>query len=523
MLLGIEALSIEFVEVLRATRSGSEPAVRRHNLQAANRRLVAGGINELRGDGFTRQFRGLHGFGGQLLKSGLLLRRAGRVNPSVERAAQLAGQVMVMSPHVKARAGFDFRRKQAEDQAILLRHPSRAVAAQEARARAFLAAEAERAVMQAGREVLEAHRHFAELAVQSGYDPVHQTAADNGLPDGGGGGPIRPVPQQIIDSDGEVVVRVHQAHGGRDDAVAVGVRVAAERHIELVLLPLQAGQRVGAGAVHADLPVVVHRHEAEGRVHARVHDGEVQTVTFLDRLPVVYGRPAQRVHADLHVRAADGVHVQHRAERFDVGPDVVVLVGGRGAQGGFVGHPPQAVAVGMQELIRAMLNPVGDIRVRRTAVRRIVFQPAVGRRVVGGRDANPIRQPVFAATVILQDREGKSGRGRESVIGLDENLDAVGREDFQGGALGGRGESMGVLRHEHRPRRAVGAPVVADRLGDGEDVRLGEGAIKRRAAMPAGAEADELIRVGEVRGALVVVAFERGDINQQLRRGGLAS
>ena len=369
--------------------------------------------------------------------------------------------------------------------------------------------------MQARGKILKAHGDFAQAPVKPFHNPVNQAATHDSLSDGGGTRPLQAVPQQVIDGHGEIVVRIHQPCGGRDNPVAIRIRVAAKGNVELVLKPHQAGHRVRAGAVHADLPIVIHGHEAEGRVHARIHDGEIQTVAFLDRLPVVHGCPAQRVHADLHARAADGVHVEHGAERFDVGPDVVVLVGGRGAQGGFVGHPLQTVAVGMQDLISAMLNPVGDIRVGRAAVRRIILQSTVGRRVVGGRDANPIRQPVFAATVVIQDREGESRRGRESVMGLDEDLNAIGGEDFQGGALGERGERMGVLGHEHRPRRPVGSSIVADCLGDGENVRLGESAVEGRAAMAARAEADQLVRVRQVGFPLVIVAFELADINQQ--------
>ncbi len=52
------------------------------------------------------------------------------------------------------------------------------------------------------------------------------------------------------------------------------------------------------------------------------------------------------------------------------------------------------------------------------------------------------------------------------------------------------------------------SPVVADGLGDGQDVGLGERAAKRRAAMAAGAEADQLVGVAQVGLALEILAFE---------------
>ena len=93
------------------------------------------------------------------------------------------------------------------------------------------------------------------------HDPVDQAAADQRLAHGGRRRPVGAVRQQVADRHGEVVVGVHQPGGGRDDAVAVGVGVVAEGDVEPVLQLHQAGHRVGAGAVHADLAVVIDRHE----------------------------------------------------------------------------------------------------------------------------------------------------------------------------------------------------------------------------------------------------------------------
>ena len=66
------------------------------------------------------------------------------------------------------------------------------------------------------------------------------------------------------------------------------------------------------------------------------------------------------------------------------------------------------------------------------------------------------------------------------------------------------------------------ATVVADGLGHGEDVGLRERAEQRRAAVPAGAEADALCRIVEVRLAGEVLALEPGQVDQDLLRGGFA-
>ena len=63
-------------------------------------------------------------------------------------------------------------------------------------------------------------------------------------------------------------------------------------------------------------------------------------------------------------------------------------------------------------------------------------------------------------------------------------LHPVGRQDLERRALGRTGQCVRVLAHVERAVRALAAPVVADRLGDGQDVGLGETC--RAAAFPGG-------------------------------------
>ena len=86
----------------------------------------------------------------------------------------------------------------------------------------------------------------------------------------------------------------------------------------------------------------------------------------------------------------------------------------------------------------------------------------------------------------------------------------------------GPGHRVGVLAHVERAVGALAAPVVADSLGDGQDMRLGERAVQRRAPVPAGAEADQLVRIFHVGAALVVLPFELGQIDQHLLWGRFA-
>src|SRR5207247_7677405 len=91
------------------------------------------------------------------------------------------------------------------------------------------------------------------------------------------------------------------------------------------------------------------------------------------------------------------------------------------------------------------------------------------------------------------------------------------------GALSRLGEGVRVLPHVERAVDALTTAVVADRLRDRRDMRLGERAPERRAAMAARAEADDLRGVVHLRPALVVFPLEPDQIDQHGRRRWLAS
>ena len=64
--------------------------------------------------------------------------------------------------------------------------------------------------------------------------------------------------------------------------------------------------------------------------------------------------------------------------------------------------------------------------------------------------------------------------------------------------------------------------VFADRLGDGQDVRLIERAAQRRATVTAGAEADPLCAIRDVGLARVVLVSKVADIDEKVLWSGLA-
>ena len=96
--------------------------------------------------------------------------------------------------------------------------------------------------------------------------------------------------EQVANRDSQVMVGVHEPHRLGDDPVPVGIGVVAEGEVEAVLELDQAGHRIGARAVHANLAVVVERHEPERRIDRRVGDGDIQAVTYR-RSAASNGRP----------------------------------------------------------------------------------------------------------------------------------------------------------------------------------------------------------------------------------------
>src|SRR5439155_17771860 len=75
-------------------------------------------------------------------------------------------------------------------------------------------------------------------------------------------------------------------------------------------------------------------------------------------------------------------------------------------------------------------------------------------------------------------------------------------------------DRVGVLAQEERPVDPALPAVLADRLRRRQDVRLGEAAVVRRAAVTARAEGDELLRIADVGLTLVVRALQRRDVDQ---------
>ena len=115
-----------------------------------------------------------------------------------------------------------------------------------------------------------------------------------------------------------------------------------------------------------------------------------------------------------------------------------------------------------------------------------------------------------------------TGCRSKAIVLLNDGFNAIRSQNFKRGPLCRVGERVRVLAHVQRPVRTLRAPIVADSLRDGQNVGFGKRSVQRRAAMSAGAEDDQLVRIVGVRMILVVLAFQPREIDQQLFRRGLA-
>ncbi len=261
----------------------------------------------------------------------------------------------------------------------------------------------------------------------------------------------------------------------------VGIRVVAGEDVVVGALRDEGGHRRRRRRIHADLLVPVQRHEPPGRVDVGVHDGQVQAVVLADQSPVLDGGPAERVSTDPHPGALDRLDVDDAAEVAHVPVTEVVLPERVGVDVGEARAGDARQAPGDQ-LVRAVGDPAGRVGVGRSAVGRVVLEPAVARRVVrwGHHDAvgaaRVIERP---AAVVGEDRVAERRSRHPRVAGVDAHVHTVRDEHLDGAALRRQRQPVRVAAEEQGPADALGLAVVDDRLRGGEDVVLIEARAQR--------------------------------------------
>ena len=183
----------------------------------------------------------------------------------------------------------------------------------------------------------------------------------------------------------------------------------------------------------------------------------------------------------------------------------------------------------IQQLVRARRDPAGRVRVGGAAVRRVVLEAAVARRVVaGGHDdavsqSVTLRAQVRRCAVRAQNCDGHGGGRRVGAARINARVDAGGCEDLQGGAPRGFTQGVRVTTDEQRTIDALRCAVLDDRRGDGDDVRLVELAVQRGAAVARCSECDALSHVGRVGNDVIVSGDDIVDVDEVFWKGTCAS
>src|SRR6202040_2297294 len=216
-------------------------------------------------------------------------------------------------------------------------------------------------------------------------------------------------------------------------------------------------------------------------------------VAFHHRLPIGRGCASKRIDTDLHTRRADGFQIDDVCKVFHVGSDKVLGVRRRNLEGSTETDALDAFVTAAQQLVRAVLNPVGDVGVGRASVRWIVFETAVGWRVVRRGDNDAVRKSFRATPVVSKDGVRNDRSRREAVVALNKCFYPVSGQNLQCDSLRGSGKRVRVFAHKQRASYSLAAPVFADGLSNGKDMRLGNESIRAGAQLPACAELDELI------------------------------
>ena len=172
--------------------------------------------------------------------------------------------------------------------------------------------------------------------------------------------------------------------------------------------------------------------------------------------------------------------------------------------------------------IGLFLDPGGHRCFGRAAMRRIVFEATISRRVVGRRDDDAVSQSLTAVLAVpAQDGMGdRRGRCGGTVVG-DEDLDVIGRQDFEGTAKGRFRQGVRIAAHEQRAGDAALFAVVTDGLGDGVDMAFVEGLLQRRTTVPGRSKRHTLCGLMRIRRFCIVGTDERGNVFQSLGRPGL--
>ncbi len=131
---------------------------------------------------------------------------------------------------------------------------------------------------------------------------------------------------------------------------------------------------------------------------------------------------------------------------------------------------------------------------------------------------------VLLAAAVVNENGSRDDRGRSYTVALlNDRLHVVCRQHFEGGALRGPRDGVRVFPQIEWAVGSLLSPVVADRLGNSQDVRFGKCCMQGRTPVSTGAKADQLTGIMQVGTTREVLFLQASHVHQQLLRSRLAS
>ena len=295
--------------------------------------------------------------------------------------------------------------------------------------------------------------------------------------------------------------------------MTIVIRVIGEGQVKLVTQRQQARHRALGGAVHADCAVFIEVHKAEGLIDVVVNDGQVEIVMLSDTLPVFDTGAAQRIDAQRQSGFLDRRHIDDIRQPFNKRLHQILLCDVAGGQRRIKRNTLHALQTGSQQFVGAILYHLSHVGIRRAAVRRVVLDTTVFRRVVGRRDNNTVSQRA-ALLVVHQNRIGNRRRRGEAVVFLNDDVNAVRRQHFQYGNESRFGECVSVLTDIAWAGDPVLRAIFSNCLSNRQNMLLVEVVARRAAAVTGGAKLHCMFRVANFRLQHIVLGSQLGDVNQ---------
>ena len=183
----------------------------------------------------------------------------------------------------------------------------------------------------------------------------------------------------------------------------------------------------------------------------------------------------------------------------------------------------------LEDLVGAVRDPSGRVRVGRSAVRRVVLEAAVARGIVRGGDDDTVGETRaggsqrLRGSICAEDRHGHGGGRGVRGVRVDLHTHSRSSKNLEGGAPGGLGQCVGVTADEERAINALARSVFDDRCGDRDDVCFVELAVERGSAVSGSSEGHTLVDNARVGFDVVIGGQDLFDVDEVFGKGKCAS